>query len=58
MDIKRVEEIINSKGIIDVTYNDSPVWIEAVIGEDETAHVKLLSSDKTMNVPVEDLKEG
>ncbi len=58
MDIKRVDEIINSKGIIDVTYNNESVWIESVIGENETAHVKFLSSDKTMNVPVEDLKES
>lgn len=58
MDIKRVDEIINSKGIIDVTYNNESVWIESVIGEDGTAHVKLLSSDKTLNVPVEDLRES
>lgn len=58
MDIKRVEEIINSKGIINVTYNNSPVWLETVRTENGTAHVKLLSSDETMNVPVKDLKEG
>jgi len=58
MDIKRVEEIINSKGIVNVTYNDSPVWLEAVTGEKGTAHVKLLSTDEALNVPVEDLKEG
>lgn len=58
MDIKRVDEIISSKGIIDVTYNNESVWIESVIGENETAHVKLLSSDKTLNVPLKDLREN
>lgn len=58
MDIKRVDEIISSKGIIDVTYNNESVWIESVTGENGTAHVKLLTSDKTLNVPVEDLKES
>lgn len=57
MDIKRAEEIINSKGIIEVTYNDSPVWIESVIREDATAHVKLLSNNQSMNIPVEALNE-
>lgn len=57
MDIKRAEEIINSKGIIEVTYKDSPVWIESVINDAATAHVKLLSNNQTMNIPVEDLTE-
>lgn len=57
MDVKRVEEIINSKGIIAVTYKDSPVWIENVIKDNSTAHVKLLSSNETMNIPVEELTE-
>ena len=57
MEIKRAEEIINSKGIIEVTYKDSPVWIESVIKDDATAHVKLLSNNQAMNIPVEDLAE-
>lgn len=57
MEIKRAEEIINSKGIIEVTYKDSPVWIESVIKDNATAHVKLLSNDESMNIPVEDLAE-
>ena len=57
MDIKRAEEIINSKGIIEVTYKDSPVWIESVIRDNATAHVKLLSDNQSMNIPVEDLME-
>jgi small acid-soluble spore protein H (minor) len=58
MDAKRVEEIINSKGIIEVTYKGSSVWIENVIKDDSTAHVKLLSNNQVMNVPVEDLAEN
>ncbi len=57
MDIKRAEEIINSKGIIEVTYKDSPVWIESVIKDNATAHVKLLSDNESMNIPVKDLIE-
>ena len=57
MDIKRAEEIINSKGIIEVTYKDSPVWIESVIKDNATALVKLLSDNQSMNIPVEDLTE-
>jgi small acid-soluble spore protein H (minor) len=57
MDIKRAEEIINSKGIIEVTYKDSPIWIESVIKDNATAHVKLLSNNQTMNLPIEDLSE-
>ena len=57
MDIKRAEEIINSKGIIEVTYKDSPVWIESVLKDAATAHVKLLSNNQTMDIPVEDLAE-
>lgn len=58
MDINRAEEIINTKGIIEVTYKDSPVWLESIIRENDTAQVKLLSNDKTMNIPVHDLMES
>ncbi|HYE83217.1 MAG TPA: H-type small acid-soluble spore protein [Clostridia bacterium] len=57
MDIKRAEEIINSKGIIAVDYKNSPVWIESVFKDSSTAHVKLLSNNETMNIPVSDLTE-
>ena len=57
MDIKRAEEIISSKGIIEVTYKNSPVWLENVIKDDATAHVKFLSNNQVMNIPVEDLEE-
>ena len=57
MDIKRAEEIINSKGIIEVTYKDSPVWIESVLKNDATALVKLLSDNHSMNIPIKDLAE-
>jgi small acid-soluble spore protein H (minor) len=57
MDIKRAEEIINSKGIIEVTYKNSPVWIESITQDNATAHVKLLSDNQSMSIPVEDLSE-
>lgn len=58
MDMKRAEEIINSKGIIEVNYKNSPVWIESLIEDGSTAHVKVLSTNETMNIPVSDLKES
>ncbi|HYF75238.1 MAG TPA: H-type small acid-soluble spore protein [Candidatus Nitrosocosmicus sp.] len=57
MDINRAEEIINSKGVIEVTYNNSPVWIENVIREDATAQVRLLTNNQSLNIPVESLNE-
>lgn len=57
MDIKRAEEIINSKGIIEVTYKNSPVWLESVVKDNATAHVKLLSNNEAMSIPVEELSE-
>jgi small acid-soluble spore protein H (minor) len=57
MDINRAEEIINSKGIIEVTYKNSPVWIESIIKETATVHVKNMSDNQSMNIPVEDLTE-
>lgn len=57
MDIKRAEEILESKGIIEVTYNNSPVWIESVIPENSTVHVKVLSTNTSMNIPVAQLTE-
>jgi small acid-soluble spore protein H (minor) len=57
MDIRRAEEILDSKGVIEVTWKNSPVWIESLVGEDGTAHVKLLASDESMNIPVNELVE-
>ncbi|MGE5678522.1 MAG: H-type small acid-soluble spore protein [Pseudomonadota bacterium] len=57
MDIRRAEEILDSKGVIEVTWKNSPVWIESLVGEYGTAHVKLLTSDKSMNIPVNELVE-
>lgn len=58
MNLKRAEEIINSKGVIQVTYNNSPVWIESISRDDSTAHVKFLESDLSMNIPVQYLNEA
>ena len=57
MDIKRAEEIINSKGVIEVTYNNAPVWLESIIEDEAAARVKLLSTNQSINIPVEQLSE-
>lgn len=57
MNINRAEEIINSKGVIKVTYNNSPIWIENVRRDDSTAQVKLLENNQSISVPVEYLSE-
>jgi H-type small acid-soluble spore protein len=57
VDIKRAEEIINSKGVIEVTHNNTPVWIESIAMDSSKAHVKLLPDNHTLDVPVEELEE-
>lgn len=54
---KRAEEIINSKGIINVTYKNNPVWLEQINDESESANVKIINSNKHLEVPISDLNE-
>lgn len=56
MNSKRAEEIMQSKGVINVNYNGMPVWIVGVRGE--VAEVNLLGIERKMELPVDELTEG
>ena len=51
----RAKQIFDSYGIIEVTYEGAPVWIENVKGD--TAEVTNLKSNEKMEVSVDRLKE-
>jgi H-type small acid-soluble spore protein len=57
MDSTRAKQILNGNSNINVTYQGTPVWIEAV-SENNTAEVTQLSGNKSrMQVPVNMLEE-
>ena len=57
MEYKRLLQIFNSKGVIDVAFEDNSVWIESVNDKDMTANVKDLKTDEIKKVSVLDLAE-
>lgn len=57
MRLEEAEEIYNSRGVINVTYKNNPVWIEDIQRESQTAHVKDLQTDELKEVPILELKE-
>lgn len=56
MDNSRVEEIMQSHGVIDVSYNGMPVWIEGVRGD--VAEVTLIDLERRMEIPISALTEA
>ena len=58
MQSERAEEIMNSKGVIEVLYDNKPVWIHNVNPMDNTAEVKILDTDEKISIPVERLTES
>lgn len=57
MIIERAEEIINSPMKINVSYNNSPVWLESINKENNTVQVKDMFNNTIIEAPVEDLVE-
>jgi len=58
LDKKRLGEILESRGIINVTYKNNPVWLESIgTDRDGVIQVKDLKTDKIMSVDIADLKE-
>jgi small acid-soluble spore protein H (minor) len=57
MDTKKAFEIVESLGVIDVTYNGIPVWIENINEETNEIKVKDLNSDTRFLVDVSELSE-
>lgn len=58
MQSERAEEIMNSKGVIEVLYNNKPVWIQNVNPVNNISEVKILDTDEKISVPVEKLTEN
>jgi small acid-soluble spore protein H (minor) len=55
---ERVEEILESHGVIEVTYRNNPVWLESISNDmDNFIQVKDLKTDRHFFVNIEDLKE-
>jgi len=55
--MKRAQEIFNSKGVLDVKYNNNDVWINELNLDKKTAMVKNLNNNQIMEVEVSDLIE-
>lgn len=58
MNIDRAEEIVRSKGVVEVIYKSDSVWIESLDELNKTAKVKVLNSKKEFEVPLDELNEG
>lgn len=54
---ERAVEIINSLGVINVTYNNKSVWIEDIQRENNKVQVKDLKTNEVIEVEISDLIE-
>lgn len=61
MNIERAKEIYHSTGVINVTYEGAPVWIEELHEEDELANIRGIDGNTcntTVNVHLLEEREG
>lgn len=58
MNFSRAREIFNSEKNIEVLLNGTPVWIESLNGETNSARVRPLNGKESLEVPVAELVEG
>lgn len=59
MDKDKAEAILESKGVIGVTYENHPVWLEGIGNRDDgMILVKNIATNELFEVNVEDLKES
>jgi H-type small acid-soluble spore protein len=57
LDKSRVDEILESKGAIYVTYKNNPVWLESIgTDKDGAIQVRDLKTHKFMTVDIKDLE--
>ena len=55
---ERVKEILESTGVINVNYNNIPVWLVSNWKDkDGSIQVKDIKTDKIMTVDIKDLEE-
>ena len=58
MNKDRIMEILESHGVINVTYKDNPVWLEPIsTDKDGYIQVKDLKTNEHFVVDIRDLKE-
>ena len=58
MNKERVKEILESKGVINVLYENTPVWIESIgTDKDGVIQVRNLKTNKSLTVNIKDLKD-
>lgn len=57
MDSKRAQEILESHGVIEVLYQNQPVWIEKII-DDNRAIVSQMTTRRQHEVSISELTEG
>ncbi|MBO4816475.1 MAG: H-type small acid-soluble spore protein [Clostridia bacterium] len=55
MNNKRLHDILNQTEIIDIFYNNKPVWVQEV--HDRTVKIGFLDGSEEKNVNIEDLYE-
>lgn len=55
LNTKRAQEILESKGVIEVFHRERPVWLEKLNGD--MVNIQYLDSKKHTLVPVNELKE-
>lgn len=54
---ERVNEILESQGVIDVTFNNNPVWLEGIgTNADDVIQVRDIETNKLMTVDIRDLE--
>lgn len=56
MDYTRARDIIGNKKIVDVFYNEQPVWIQEI--NDNIAKIGYINKNITQDVYLEDLYEN
>ena len=55
---RRLGEILESYGVINVTYKNNPVWLDSIsTDQDGVIQVKDLKTNKLMLVDIKELKE-
>lgn len=57
MDSERAKQIMESKGVIEVLFRGSPVWIES-LGDNNTAEVSYLRTKEKVEAPIYLLTEN
>lgn len=58
MDTKKAQEIVESKGVIDVSYKGSSVWIENINKETHEARIRDLNTNRNFVVDISELIES